>query len=155
MHLAEATAASLDAIIERWYALATEMEAHDGLNKLTHTNIDEVNVDHFREHLGDSDITNYRVIHEDETIGFITLREGCNPSRRYSHYIRIVNLYIDEKHRSQGHGTDVVEHVKEIARERDCDHLTVSCDWHNEEARRFYDDTDFRPKQIDYVQRLE
>jgi len=155
MQLVEATAADLDALVDRWYALATEMETHDELNELVYADVDEVSDEFFRDHLDEEDITDYLVVHEDETIGFVTLREGNHPSRQYSHYLRIVNLYVDENYRNRGYGTDVVERVKEIARDRNCDHLKVSCEWHNEDARRFYRDTAFRPKQVGYVQPVE
>lgn len=155
MELVEATAEDLDALTSRWYDLASEMEAYDELNALVYADADEVSADGFRAHLDDEDVTDYLVVHGDETVGFATLREGRHPSRRYSRYLRIVNLAIDEDHRNRGHGTEVVERVKEMARERGCDHLKVSCEWHNDDARRFYRDADFRPKQVDYAQPLE
>ncbi|MDS0475895.1 GNAT family N-acetyltransferase [Natrinema sp. 1APR25-10V2] len=88
-------------------------------------------------------------------MGFVTLREGHHSSRQYSKYLRIVNLAIDESYRSRGYGTEVIKRVKEIAHDRGCDHLKVTCEWHNENARRFYRDNDFRPKQVDYAQPLE
>ena len=154
MELVEATADDLDALVERWYALASAMEAYDDLNALAYAGVDEVPADGFRAHLDDEAVSDYLVVHEGETIGFVTLREGHHPSREYSHYLRIVNLVIDDAHRGRGHGTAVVEHVEELARERGCDHLKVSCEWHNEDARRFYRDTGFRPKQVDYAQPL-
>nr|WP_241431369.1 GNAT family N-acetyltransferase [Natronococcus amylolyticus] len=66
-----------------------------------------------------------------------------------------MNLTIDEDYRRRGHGAAVLERAKEIARERGCDHLKVSCEWENEGARRFYRNVDFRPKQVDYAQPLE
>ncbi|HMB51569.1 GNAT family N-acetyltransferase [Natronoarchaeum rubrum] len=155
MDLVEATAEDLDALVTRWYDLAKAMEAYDDLNALADADIDEVPEDGFRAHLDDEDVADYLVVDDDETIGFVTLREGQHPSRQYSRYLRIVNLAIDEAHRNEGHGTTVVERVKEIARDRGCDHLKVSCDWHNDDARRFYRDAEFRPKQVDYAQPLE
>ncbi|MCU4717730.1 GNAT family N-acetyltransferase [Halapricum hydrolyticum] len=155
MELVEATVEDLDALVTRWYALAKAIEAHDELNDLSDASVDEVADDGFRAHLDDETVTDYLVVHEEVTIGFVTLREGHHPSRKHSHYLRIVNLVIDDDHRNRGHGTDVVERVKEIARDRGCDHLKVSCEWHNEGARRFYRDTEFRPKQVDYVQPIE
>jgi len=155
MDLVEATAEDLDALVTRWYDLAKAMEAYDDLNALADADIDEVPEDGFRAHLDDEDVADYLVVDDDETIGFVTLREGQHPSRQYSRYLRIVNLAIDEAHRNEGHGTTVVERVKAIARDRGCDHLKVSCDWHNDDARRFYRDAEFRPKQVDYAQPLE
>jgi len=155
MELVEATADDLDALVERWYDLAEAMADHSELNELVYSDADEVPDDGFRAHLEDERVTDYLVVHGAETIGFLTLREGRHPSRRYSRYLRIENVAIDESHRNRGHGTAVVERVKEIARDRGCDHLEVSCEWENEDARRFYRDAGFRPKQVDYAQPLE
>jgi ribosomal protein S18 acetylase RimI-like enzyme len=131
------------------------MAEHSELNELDPDATAETAEDGFRAHLEDEDVTDFLVVHDGETIGFITLREGRHPSRQYSTYLRIVNLGIDEGHRSQGHGTAVLERVKELALERDCDHLQVSCEWENEGARRFYRNADFQPTQVDYAQPLE
>lgn len=155
MQLERATAEDLDALVDRWYALARSMEAYDDLNELVYDDAEDVPEDGFRRHLEADDVDDYLVVHEGERIGFVTLREGDHPSRTYSRYLRIVNLAIDERHRNRGHGARVVERVKEVARERDCDHLEVSCEWENEGARRFYRDTGFRPKQVEYAQPLE
>ncbi|GAA0463239.1 GNAT family N-acetyltransferase [Halococcus dombrowskii] len=155
MELIEATAGDLDDLVDRWYSLAKSMEAYDELNELSDADVDEISDDGFRAHLEDEEVTDYLVVLEDETIGFLTLREGHHSSRQYSQYLRIVNLAIDENHRNQGYGTEVVERVKEMACDHGCDHLMVSCEWHNEDARRFYRNADFRPKQVDYAQPLE
>ena len=155
MELVEATAADLDALVARWYDLARSMAEYDELNELAYADAGEVPDDGFRAHLDDEDVTDYLIVHEGETVGFVTVREGCHPSRRYSRYLQIVNIAIDEGHRNRGHGSAVVERVRELARERGCDHLTVSCEWNNEDARRFYRETSFRPKQVKYVQAPE
>ena len=131
------------------------MEDYSELNELVYTDVDEVPEDGFRDHLEDDAVTDYLVVRDDETIGFLTLREGRHPSRQYSRYLRVVNLAIDEACRGRGHGTAVLERVDELARERGCDHLKVSCEWQNEGARRFYREAGFQPKQVDYVQPLE
>ncbi|QIO23553.1 N-acetyltransferase [Haloarcula sp. JP-L23] len=154
MELVEATVDDLDALADRWYSLAKSMESYDELNQLVYTDADDVPKEGFRNHLDAEEITDYLVVHENETIGYVILREGHHPSRQYSHYLRIVDLHIDEDRRNSGHGTAVVDRVKEIARDRGCDHLKVSCEWENEDARRFYRGTDFRPKQVEYAQPL-
>ncbi|MDG5761705.1 GNAT family N-acetyltransferase [Natronococcus sp. A-GB1] len=155
MKLVEATADDLEALADRWYDLAEAMEKHSELNELDADLTEETAEDGFRAHLEDEDVTDSLVVHDGETIGFVTLREGYHSSRRYSKYLRIVNLAIDEDHRSQGHGAAVLERVKELARERGCDHLKVSCEWENEDARRFYRKSGLQPKQVDYAQPLE
>lgn len=154
MELVEATADDLDALVDRWYSLAKSMESYDELNQLVYTDVDDVSRDGFRNHLDAEEITDYLIVHENETIGYAILREGHHPSRQYSYYLRIVDLYIDQDRRNRGHGTTVVERVKEMARDRGCDHIKVSCEWQNEDARQFYRDTDFRPKQVEYMQPL-
>ena len=155
MDLVEATAEDADALAERWYALAAEMEAYSELNELVYADVDAVPEAPFRDRLDDEEVDDYLVVADGETVGYVTLREGRHPSRAYSRYLRIVDLAIDEGHRGQGHGTAVVERVRELARERDCDHLKVSCEWDNAGAREFYRDAGFRPKQVEFTQPLE
>jgi ribosomal protein S18 acetylase RimI-like enzyme len=155
MELVEATADDLDALVDRWYDLAKSMEEYSELNDLVYADVDEVPTDGFRAHFDNEAVTDYLIVDAGETVGFLTLREGHHPSRQYSRYLRVVNLAIDEDYRSQGYGTEVIERVKELARKRGCDHLKVSCEWHNEDACRFYRDADFQPKQVDYAQPLE
>jgi hypothetical protein len=57
MELVEATAADLDAFVERWYALARAMEEHDDLNELVYDGDHEVPEDGFRAHLDDESAT--------------------------------------------------------------------------------------------------
>ncbi|MEZ3143059.1 N-acetyltransferase family protein [Halobaculum sp. MBLA0143] len=155
MRLVEATAADLDTLVELWYDLAVEMEAYDELNDLVYTEPDEVPDDWFRDNLDSETNTDYLVVHDGETIGFCSLAENDHAAWSDAGRLRIVNLYVEEGVRGQGHGTAVVERVREIARERGCDLLEVSCEWDNDGARRFYRDSGFRPKQVDFVQSVE
>lgn len=155
MRLVEATATDIDELVTLWHNLATEMESYDQLNELDSEDIEEVSQDGFRNHLSNKSITDYLITHTDKTIGFVTLQNETQPSRKHSVSLRVVNLYIEENYRDHGYGTDVVERVKQIACEQDCDILKVSCDWDNKRARRFYRNTAFRPKQVDYVQSVE
>ena len=94
--------------------------------------LDDVPDDGFRALLDDDAVSNYLIAHDGETIGPLTLREGEHPSREQTRYLRIENL--------------------DIARERDCDQLKVSCEWHNDGARRFYRRVGLRPKQVQFAQ---
>lgn len=155
MELVEASPEDIDALVKRWYSLAEAMEAYDELNELAYEGLDDVSGDGFRAHLTDDDVTDYLVVHDDVTIGFVTLRESHHPSRRHARSLRIVNLMLDEGYRNQGHGTAVVERVADIASESGCDSVVASCEWHNEDARRFYRDVGFRPKQVDFARQIE
>ncbi len=155
MELVRATDDDVDALVSRWYRLAQSMEEYSELNELVYADVNEVPEDNFRTLLDDDAVFVYLIVENSETIGFLTLREGHHPSRQNSQYLRIVDLAIDEGCRNQGYGTEVIERVKERAHQRGCDHLKVSCEWHNDDARRFYRDTNFQPKQVDFVQLLD
>lgn len=154
MELVETTADDLDTLVDRWYSLAKSMESYDELNELVYTDADDVSRDGFRSYLESEESAYYLIVHENETIGYVLIQERPRPSRQYSSYLRIVDLHIDEDRRNRGHGTAVVERVKQMARDRGCDHLKVSCEWQNEDARRFYRETGFRPKQVGYAHTL-
>ncbi|WP_410764862.1 GNAT family N-acetyltransferase [Haloferax sp. DFSO60] len=154
MHLSEATADDIPTLIECWYALATETEQYDDTNEIVYDSVGDVPEDGFRGHLERDDMMNYLIEEDDTTLGFVTLRTGTHPSRAYTKYIDIVNLLVKAEYRSQGYGAEVVERVKERAKENGCDHLKVSCEWYNRDARRFYKDTGFEEKQVKFVQKL-
>ncbi|TKX82786.1 GNAT family N-acetyltransferase, partial [Halorubrum sp. SS5] len=83
-----------------------------------------------------------------------TLEAGERPSRERGRYLDVVNLEIDPGRRNEGHGSAVLERVEAMAREGDRDYLTVSCEWGNDGARRFYRDAGFEPKQVTYARPL-
>jgi len=155
MHCIEADETTVETLTELWYMLATEMEAHSDLNELVYSSVDEVSEDGFRRQLESDSVSNVLLQESGETIGFLTLSEGTHPSREYSEYLKLINLFVKPEHRNQGYGTEAVEWVKERAVERGCDHLKVSFEVNNNGARRFYRRHGFEEKQIESVYRLE
>ena len=155
MELVEAGEGDLDALVERWYDLATAMEEHSELNEIAYEDAGSVPDDGFRAHLDDDAITDYLVVVDGETVGFVTLEAGERPSRKRGRYLDVVNLEIDADHRNEGYGTAVLERVAAMARDDDRDYITVSCEWENEGARRFYRDAGFEPKQVTYARSLD
>ena len=155
MELVEADEDDLDALVERWYELATAMESYSALNEITYGDAAAVPDDGFRAHLDDPATTDYLVVVDGETVGFVTLETGERPSRERGRYLDVVNLDIDPEHRNEGYGTAVLDRVETMAREADRDYLTVSCEWNNDGARRFYRDAGFEPKQVTYARSLE
>ena len=155
MELVAADEDDLDALVERWYDLATAMESHSPLNEIVYPDAEAVPDDGFRAHLDDDATTEYLVVVDGETVGFLTLEMGERPSQERGRYLDVVNLEIDPGHRNEGHGSAVLERVEAMAREDDRDYLTVSCEWGNDGARRFYRDAGFEPKQVTYARSLE
>ncbi|WP_435194219.1 GNAT family N-acetyltransferase [Natronomonas sp. EA1] len=155
MQLTEATEEDVPHLRERWYRLAAANEPYSRFNELVYDAPAEVPTEGFESLLASEDTTVLLVEHDGDSIGFCTLREGEHPSRVYDHYLTIMDLFIAEPHRNQGHGAAVVDAVRKIARERGCDHLTVSCEWENVGARRFYRETGFEEKQVTFVQAVE
>jgi ribosomal protein S18 acetylase RimI-like enzyme len=155
MELVEADEADLDALVERWYELATAMEPYSALNEITYGDAAAVSDDGFRAHLDDPDVTDYLVVVDGETVGFVTVETGERPSRERGRYLDVVNLEIDATHRNEGYGSAVLDRVETMARDDDRDYLTVSCEWNNDGARRFYRDAGFEPKQVTYARSLE
>ena len=155
MELVAAGEEDLGALVERWYALATAMESHSPLNEIVYSDAGSVPDDGFRAHLDDDAITDYLVVVDGETVGFVTLETGERPSRTRGRYLDVVNLAIDPAHRNEGYGSAVLERAETMARDDDRDYLTVSCEWENDGARRFYRDAGFEPKQVTYARSLD
>ena len=155
MELVEATEDDVDALADLWFALATEMEQYSELNRLSYSAAEDVPDEPFKEQIEREDLTVFLLRAEDATIGYLTLRRGTHPSRTHSVYLHLVDLFVDEAYRNRGYGSEAIERVTQMARERGYDHVKVSCEWNNVGARRFYEDCGFEEKQVQYTRRLE
>ncbi|APX00134.1 hypothetical protein CHINAEXTREME_17475 [Halobiforma lacisalsi AJ5] len=169
MQLQKADESDLETLAELWRALATDMVQYSDLNELSDGAASEAVEEEFRNQLESEDVTNYLLRESNSesesesesesksgtTVGFVTLRKGTHPSREYSEYLRIVNLFVKEGYRSEGYGSAVIDRVEEMGREKGCDLLKVSFEIENSGARRFYAENGFEEKQIDSVYRLE
>ncbi|WP_436924381.1 GNAT family N-acetyltransferase [Halosimplex amylolyticum] len=154
MELVEATRDDLETLAEYWYALATEMEQYDELNEVALDGPESAESG-FERQLDREDTTVFLLVADETEVGYLLLREGEHPSRVHSAYADIVDLFVAPDHRGQGHGGDALEAVKRVASERGAEYVTVSCEWHNDGARRFYEDNGFAEKQVTYAQRLD
>ena len=155
MELVEATAEDLATVAEYWYRLASEMEPYSELNELSMDGPAEALDGVEANHLDDEDATPYLLVADGDDVGYLLLHDGEHPSRRLDSYVEIVDLYVTEEHRSEGYGSEVIQRVEAIARERGADYVKVGCEWNNEDARRFYEDTGFTEKHLTYVQRVD
>jgi len=154
MELVEATQDDVETLAEYWYALAMEMEPYDELNEIALDGPESAQSG-FREQLERDDTTVYLIVAGDESVGFTLIRRGEHPSRVHSSYVDIVDLFVASGHRDEGYGSEAVEAVKRRAAADDADYVTVSCEWHNDGARRFYEDNGFAEKQVTYACRLD
>jgi len=154
MDLVEATREDVETLAEYWYALASEMEPYDELNELSVEGPSGVEAG-FEELLDEDDTTAFLLSADGERVGYLLVREGDHPTRTHSTYFDVVDLYVEPEHRDEGHGSDALDAVERIARERGVDYVEVSCEWANDGARRFYEDSGFEPKQVTYARRVD
>jgi len=154
MELVEASEGDEEALAEMWFDLAKEMEQYSKFNEITYSSSQEAEKG-FRKQIEGEEKTNFLIKSEGLAKGFLTLKQGKHPSRRYEKYTKIVNLFVREKHRSEGLGTRAIEHVREFAVENGSDHLKVTSEIRNTEAVDFYRDNGFKEKQVNMVQGLE
>ena len=154
MELVEATQDNLETLAEYWYALATAVEPYDELNELALESPESAESG-FGDPLESDEEMVYLIAADGESVGFTLIRHGEHPSRVRSSYVDIVDLFVASDHRNEGYGSDAVEAVKRRAAEDGADYVTVSCEWHNEGARRFYEDNGFAEKQVTYACQLD
>ena len=154
MELVEATKGDLQTLAEYWYALATEMEPYDELNDIAVEGPESAEAG-FEDLLENEDTTVSLIVADETEVGYLLTRAGEHPSRVRSSYVDIVDLFVALDHRNEGYGSDAVEAVKRRAAEDGADYVTVSCEWHNEGARQFYEDNGFTEKQVTYACQLD
>lgn len=154
MELVEAARDDVDLLAEYWFALASEMERYSGLNELAVESPEEASAG-FERQLDRDDTTVFLLEDEGTNVGYLTLRDGERPSRERAQYSKIVDLFVEAEYRGRGHGSRAIDAVKRIARERGSEYVTVSCEWHNEGARRFYAANGLTEKQVTFARRLD
>ncbi|WP_227133353.1 GNAT family N-acetyltransferase [Halorubellus salinus] len=137
-----------------WYPLAKQMEQYSPLNELR-DGVAEDAVDAFADMLERDDRRIFLREADDEPVAFLVVELGERPSREHGRYADIVDLYVKEPHRGNGHGTALVDHVEALASDQDRDYVTVSAEWQNEPAREFYRDRDYDQKQVTYAKPLD
>ena len=138
---------------EFWYPLAKQMERYSDLNEL-HDDAAEHAVAGFERLLDSDDHRTLLREVDDDPVAFAHLEFGEHPSRKRDTYLKIVDLYVEEPHRGDGHGSALVDHAETLAAREDCDFLKVSAEWQNRPARDFYENRDYEPKQITYAKPL-
>jgi len=139
---------------EFWYPLAKRMERYSELNELCESAAEDA-VDAFEALLQRDDRRIYLRDVDGEAVASLHAERGEHPSRERGRYVKIVDLYVREGHRGQGHGTALVEHAEALADREDCDFLEVAAEWQNDPAREFYRERGYQPKQITFAKPLD
>jgi ribosomal protein S18 acetylase RimI-like enzyme len=139
---------------EFWHPLAKQMEQYSPLNELR-DGVAEDAVDAFEAMLQRDDRRVFLREVDGDAVAFLVLELGERTSRERGRYADIVDLYVKNAHRDQGHGTALVEHVEALAACDDRDYLTVSAEWQNDPAREFYRKRDYEPKQVTFAKPLD
>jgi len=65
--------------------------------------------------------------------------------QRVMHHERhawIHDFVVDEDHRNEGYGTEILEFVEEWAADSDCEHVALACRAGNDDAVSFYENND-------------
>lgn len=154
MNLVEAEKDDFDVLADLWNSLAREMEDYSELNKLVE-NSEDVARKGFKEILEKEDRKILLIKQEGKIIGYTSLEQGIHESRKISDYTKIVDLFVKEKYRSQGIGSETVEEIKNIADQNDSEYLKISAEWKNSRASKFYTENGFTEKQVKFVQRID
>ena len=134
-----------------WHPLAKQMEDYHPANKLKEDAAEE-GVGEFRERIENNKYSFYFLEDDEMEIGYISIEKGDRVSRKLDKYIEILGLYVKKGFRGQGYGTKLIEKAREIAKDLEADYITVSAEWKNEEARKFYKEKGFEEKQVEFVQ---
>jgi ribosomal protein S18 acetylase RimI-like enzyme len=67
----------------------------------------------------------------------------------------IENLFVDESHRRETVGAQLLEAAEEVLRERDVEVVALEVMWENESAREFYADHGYEPHRVEVEKALE
>jgi len=137
-----------------WFKLAEGMEQYSELNELVE-NAEEEAKDGFKELLQKEDYTIFILEIDGKPSGYMILQTDNRCSRTKGKYASIVDLFVIEEHRSQGYGTEMIKKAEKWANNQDCDYITVSAEWENQEARNFYEKNEFNEKQVKYAKTLD
>ncbi|BAP31178.1 uncharacterized protein CHSO_2141 [Chryseobacterium sp. StRB126] len=74
---------------------------------------------------------------EGNVVGFISIHIIPQIALR-GDFARISYFSVDENYRSSGIGKILEEYCEQVARKRNCDRIELHCNFHREQAHRFY-----------------
>lgn len=91
------------------------------------------------------------ILNNDVVIGYLSYRI----KEKYSKKLDVDQLVIDEKYRNHGLGKKLIEEVKKIALDNNCDRIELNCWMFNENALGMYEHIGFKKQRIIYEMSLD
>ena len=138
---------------EFWRPLAKRMERYSDLNELD-DHASSQSYDPMRERI-ESEGYRVLILEKDGPKAYMMLEEEISITRKKSRCLKIVDLFVKEGSRGEGLGTRMIEEARDYAENNEFDYIKVASEWKNDEAREFYRKRGFKPKKIEYVDRVD
>ena len=130
-------------------------EIHVNWNSDLFKSVKEVfNKENFKTRIDNKELFVAKV--NNEIAGYIlfNISEKDNPIMRYRKQLSIESICVDEKIRSNGIGTALLEYVKKVGKENGCTDLYLTVNKENENAIKLYEKFGFNVKNIAYIMKL-
>lgn len=93
---------------------------------------------------------------QNNIVGYVTfnIQEKNNPIMRYRKQLQIEAICVDENNRCKGIGTELLKHLKNIAKEKNCTDLYLTVNEENINAIKLYEKFGFKVKSIAYSMQI-
>ncbi len=130
-------------------------ELHVNWNSDLFLSVDEVlQKDYFENLIQNKEI--YIAKAENEIVGYVifSIKEKENHSMRYRKQLTIEAICVDENYRGNGIGTLLLEHMKEVGKEKDCTDMYLTVNQENKNAIKVYEKFGFKVINIAYMMKI-
>lgn len=93
---------------------------------------------------------------QNEIVGYVifNIQEKNNPIMRYRKQLQIEAKCVDENNRCKGIGTELLKHLKNIAKEKNCTDMYLTVNEENINAIKLYEKFGFKVKSIAYSMQI-
>lgn len=93
---------------------------------------------------------------QNNIVGYVTfnIQEKNNPIMRYRKQLQIEAICVDENNRCKGIGTELLKHLKKIAKEKNCTDIYLTVNEENINAIKLYEKFGFKVKSIAYSMQI-
>ena len=93
---------------------------------------------------------------QNNIVGYVTfnIQEKNNPIMRYRKQLQIEAICVDENNRCKGIGTELLKHLKNIAKEENCTDMYLTVNEENINAIELYEKFGFKVKSIAYSMQI-